>query len=226
MLAAEARSRRLAMASHDIRQPLASLRLTIERLARAANLETIASGLRQSLDYLDRLTDQYSAEDDNERDAADPARGQDDAFDLRALIENVNLMFRDEAEAKGLELRSRAASIAVRGDAMATMRIVSNLVANAVKYTSSGKILIGCRRRPTEVTIVVADTGPGIAPGELERVLKPRERGSAAQDTEGHGLGLGIAGLLARQLGYGFRCRSVPGRGTGFFIDVPRSPRR
>jgi signal transduction histidine kinase len=218
MLAADARSRRLAMASHDIRQPLASLRVTIERLAEAANLETIAAGVRRSLDYLDRLTNEYS------EDAEDEA-GTENVFDVRALITNVDLMFRDEAAAKGLRFRSRSRAVDVRGDAMATMRIVSNLVANAIKYTSDGKILIGCRCRAREVTIMVADTGPGIEAHELERVLEPRERGTTADGTEGHGLGLGIAGMLARRLGYGFRCRSMPGRGTAFLIDVPREIR-
>jgi signal transduction histidine kinase len=223
MLAAEARSRRLATASHDIRQPLASLRLTIERLAQAANLETMAAGLRQSLDYLDRLTDEYSAEADDDLGAPVRIDGEADTFDLEALIGNVDLMFREEAEAKGLTFRSRACSVRVRGDAMATMRIVSNLVANAIKYTSEGKILVGCRRTRQGVTIVVADTGPGMEADELERVLESRERGSTTKDGEGHGLGLGIAGTLASELGYGFRCRSTPGRGTAFFVDVPAS---
>ena len=69
----------------------------------------------------------------------------------------------------------------------------------------------------------MADTGPGIPPDELARVHRVRERGSAAHDTDGQGLGLGIATALAAQNGYDFRCESKPGRGTIFFVGVPLS---
>lgn len=225
LLVAQARGQQLAMASHDIRQPLASLRLTLERLAGNAHLAPVAEGFKQSIDYLDRLTEEYSAEPAADASPNAEATAGESVFDVETLLENIDLMFRDEAGAKGLRLRRRAQSVEIRGDAMATMRIVSNLVANAVKYTREGKILIGCRKRSDYVTVVVADTGPGILPDELERVLKARERGSSAHGTEGHGLGLGIASALAAQHGFGFRCRSTPGRGTAFFVDMPRRAR-
>ena len=102
---------------------------------------------------------------------------------------------------------------------MIAMRLVSNLVANAVKYTDRGKILLGCRRRNAGLSVVVADTGPGIEADELDRVMHFRERGSAACNVEGHGLGLGIAHALALSGGYKLSCRSVPGKGTAFFVD-------
>jgi signal transduction histidine kinase len=69
------------------------------------------------------------------------------------------------------------------------------------------------------LTVVVADTGPGIEPEELDRVMQFRERGSAAGNIEGHGLGLGIANALATSGGYKLSCRSVAGKGTAFFVD-------
>jgi len=131
----------------------------------------------------------------------------------------VVLMFREEAVKKGLTFRGRTTRAEVRGDAMIAMRLVSNLVANSVKYTVRGKILLGCRRRGAELRVVVADTGPGIEAGALDRVMRFRERGSAAENVEGHGLGLGIANALALTGGYKLSCRSVPGKGTAFFID-------
>ncbi|HET8697217.1 MAG TPA: sensor histidine kinase [Gammaproteobacteria bacterium] len=220
LLVAEARSQQLAMTSHDIRQPLVSLRLTLERLSTDTRFEPMAASFKQSIDYLDWLSEEYTT-GSTSVDAAPAA--DESVFDVAMVLENVDLMFRDEARAKGLRLRRRSRSVEVCGDAMATMRIVSNLVANAVKYTRAGKILVGCRRRPGRVTLVVADTGPGIPADELERVLKVYERGSAADGTEGQGLGLGIASKLAAQQGFGFRCLSTPGRGTAFFVDVPRA---
>lgn len=224
LLLAQAKSQQLAMASHDIRQPLTSLRLTLDRLAGGGGLPSaVATSFKQSLDYLDRLTDEYGNDTERGARATKAAPQSPSTFDARVLLQNIDLMFRDEAEAKGLRFRCRVVAADVRGDAMAAMRIVSNLVVNAVKYTERGKILIGCRRNARRLTFVVADTGPGITPDELARVLKSRERGSAARNTDGQGLGLSIATALAAQNGYDFRCESKPGRGTIFFVGVPLS---
>lgn len=222
LLLAQSKSQQLAMASHDIRQPLTFLRLTLGRLASGGSLSpAAATSVERSLDYLDRLTDEYSADDERGDRSSDAPQQPPPAFDARALLQNIELMFRDEAEAKGLTFRCRIVTASVQGDAMATMRIVSNLVVNAIKYTDRGKILIGCRRLAQRITFVVADTGPGIPPDELARVLHVRERGSAARDTDGHGLGLGIATALAARNGYVIRCESELARGTAFFLDVP-----
>jgi len=224
LLRAETTTRQLAMASHDIRQPLASLRLTVERLATEHGAEReLADGLVQSVEYLQRLTDVYSGLPPGEVKSSatqQPLRSEAiDSFPVATVLDNVELMFRDEAVEKGLAFRSRTTSAEVRGDAMIAMRLVSNLVANAVKYTDRGKILLGCRRRHAGLRVVVADTGPGIEADELDRVMHFRERGSAACNVEGHGLGLGIAHALALSGGYKLSCRSVPGKGTAFFVD-------
>jgi len=224
LLLAQTKTRQLAMASHDIRQPLASLRLTVERLAKERGTEgELAEGLIQSLEYLQKLTNEYSGlpHDSTALEAARQPNRSDgiDTFPVATVLDNVELMFRDEALEKGLTFRSRTTNAEVRGDAMIAMRLVSNLVANAVKYTDRGKILLGCRRRNGGLRVVIADTGPGIEADELERVMHFRERGSAAGNVEGHGLGLGIANALATSGGYQLSCRSVPGKGTAFFID-------
>jgi len=224
LLLAQTKTRQLAMASHDIRQPLASLRLTVERLAKERGAEgELANGLIQSVEYLHKLTDVYSGIPPGETaSSATKQSSQPESnasFAIATVLDNVELMFRDEALEKGLAFRSRTTRAEVRGDAMIAMRLVSNLVANAVKYTERGKILLGCRRRNAMLTVVVADTGPGIEPEELDRVMQFRERGSAAGNIEGHGLGLGIANALATSGGYKLSCRSVAGKGTAFFVD-------
>jgi signal transduction histidine kinase len=221
LLLAQTKSRQLAMASHDIRQPLTSLRLALEKVAGVDGAPLAsAHGARQSLDYLERLADQYSA-DLGAANAASVSQPESGGFSLGRLLDNIDLMFRDEAENKGLRFRCRSAKGHVFGDAMSAMRLVSNLVANAIKYTERGKVLIGCRRTTGFVRLVVADTGLGIEPDELARVLEAGERGKAAQGTEGHGLGLAIATALAERSGYRFECSSEPGRGTVFSIKMP-----
>jgi signal transduction histidine kinase len=143
------------------------------------------------------------------------------AVDL--LLRNVELMFRDEAELKGLEFRLRSSTALVTVDAMAAMRIVSNLVSNAVKYTQRGKVLIGCRRRGDRIAIVVADTGPGMVQAELASVMLEGERGAGAGEAEGSGLGLSIATRLAAQHDLQFVAASIPGRGTCFRVELPVS---
>ena len=223
LLLAQTKTRQLAMASHDIRQPLASLRLTVERLAKERGAEgEVADGLIQSVEYLQRLTDVYSGLPTGEAASStkQPSESEDiDSFAVATVLDNVELMFREEAAEKGLAFRSRTTRAEVRGDAMIAMRLVSNLVANAVKYTDRGKILLGCRRHNAGLRVIVADTGPGIEASELDRVMHFRERGSAAENVEGHGLGLGIANALALSGGYKLSCRSIPGKGTAFFVD-------
>lgn len=145
-----------------------------------------------------------------------------DTVPVDLLLRNVELMFREEAETKGLEFRVRGTDTAVTVDAMAAMRIVSNLVANAVRYTQRGKILVGCRRRGDRIAIVVADTGPGMDGNELARMFREGERCSSAADTEGSGLGLGIVQRLAAECGFPLRVASIPGRGSSFSVELPR----
>ncbi len=234
LLASERHARQLATASHDIRQPLLALRSAVARLAGDAALAPeVLERFSNSIQYLDQLAAQYTsapgragaggaspAPDHSRADDAQPAA---ETLSTSLLLRNIDLMFRDEAEAKGLRLRVRSGTASVTADAMAAMRIVSNLVANAVKYTQAGKVLVGCRRRGDRIVIVVADTGPGMTRAELARLMQAGERGAGAADTEGSGLGLAIASRLAAERGYAFHVTSTPGRGTMFTLELPRT---
>jgi signal transduction histidine kinase len=221
---AEQRGRQLATASHDIRQPLVALRSTLARLTREGELPASAmEHFRGSIDYLDRLAAEYTAGRGASHAArlVDPQSARGEVLPIDMLVRNLELMFRDEAEAKGLELRVRSSRARVRVDAMAAMRVASNLVANAVKYTQGGGVLIGCRRAGGRLALVIADTGPGMTKEELARVFREGERGGGAAGTEGQGLGLSIVARLSEQYGFGLLVASVPGRGTRFSIELP-----
>ena len=218
-LLAQEKTDRLATASHDIRQPLTSLKLTLSRLAQNGELAPpVIERFTQSLDYLDKLAREYTADD---RSATQ--RPDNQSFSVAMLLDNLELMFREEAEGKGLAFRCRVRNAQAQGDAMAAMRLVSNLVANAIKYTARGKVLLGSAIRGDKIRIMIADTGPGIPQDEQARVLESRQRGSTVGDIEGAGLGLGIAAALAAQNNFGFEMRSTPGRGTLFVITLPRT---
>jgi signal transduction histidine kinase len=227
----EQRTQQLATTGHDIRQPLLALRSMLSLLAgEGAVAPGVIERFKESIQYIDKLAGQYTAGPPADRlsrphggsgPAPEGSFPAPEVFPVELLLRNLDLMFRYEAEEKGLVLRVRSCNAIVVADAMATMRIATNLVANAVKYTQSGKVLIGCRRRRDTVAIIVADSGPGMSPEELRRVMKQWERGEHTADTEGSGLGLSIAQSLASERRYGFRVVSSPGRGTIFTVELP-----
>jgi signal transduction histidine kinase len=110
-------------------------------------------------------------------------------------------------------------SLCVRTSPIVLMRIMSNLVSNAVKYTHRGKVLIGVRRSGVKAVLCVADTGPGMSENDLARFREAYQKG---ESSEGHGLGLSVCFDLARQHGLELAVNSVPGRGTQFRLGVPR----
>nr|WP_255564438.1 ATP-binding protein [Mameliella sp. CS4] len=102
------------------------------------------------------------------------------------------------------------------------MRILSNLVSNAVKYTRAGRILVGVRRQGDGLVLQVLDTGPGMTEDALARNMKAWQSGT---DSKGHGLGLAICHQLARQNGLVLQARSRVGKGTAFSLEIPPETR-
>jgi signal transduction histidine kinase len=223
---AAARHRQLAATSHDIRQPLTSLRAVVDRLppdlgSRERDI------LMRSLDYIEDLSrahvDELPRADDGDGDGdgdGDEHASQDVAESYRAdlLLHTVKQMFDAESRAKGITLRVAPCSAVVCEPPLVLMRILGNLVANAVKHCTSGSVLLGCRRRGDGVSYEVIDTGPGIAPRELQRILEPYEKGQASG---GEGLGLAICRQLAEAHGYALQVRSRVGAGTRFALHIP-----
>ena len=208
---------RLADASHDLRQPLASLRLTYESLARGGGAET-KEAVTRSFEYLEELLNRNLDEDQG---AGADIEKSGEAETLRAslITETVAEMFSEEAAAKGLELRHFESSAVIHVQPMPVMRIVSNLVSNAVKHTQSGGILIGARQRGETVAIDVCDTGPGMSAIDMETMRRRNEKGA---QSKGKGLGLAICYELAVLHGFDLDVRSRLGRGSHFRLSVPR----
>ena len=138
------------------------------------------------------------------------------------LFEALELEFRASAQLKGLDLRVIPSSVWLYSDQSLVHRILQNLLANAIKYTGGGKVLLGLRRRPDGAEIQVLDTGPGIAEQDQVRIFEEFERLQHASSggDEGLGLGLAIVQRYAQLLGHKLQLRSRQGCGTMFSIVV------
>ncbi len=219
-----AKSRFLAAASHDLRQPMHALNLYLGTLAGmelSGNARAMVGNVRQCADTMDELF--RGLLDVSRLDAGavqtDPCR-----FPINELLERIRLEFAPQAQAKGLRLRVARCRAIVYSDPALVERILRNFTANALRYTERGSILIGCRRMRGQVRVAVYDTGPGIAPEhrkvifeEFYQIANPnRDR------TRGIGLGLAIVERLARLLNAALTLESQPGRGSMFAVDLPR----
>jgi signal transduction histidine kinase/CheY-like chemotaxis protein len=218
-----AKSRFLAAASHDLRQPLHALGLWIAQLRsplgegeRRRLIERIAAAVDEMNDLFNVLLDVSKL--DAGMLAAD--LGDFPVLDLLAKIERT---FAQTARDKGLSLRVRPARAWVRSDKHLLERIMLNLVSNAIRYTSRGGVLVACRRRGERLRIEVWDTGPGIPDNEQQYIFDEFYQIPDPHRDQRGGLGLGLAIVdrFRRLLDHPIAVRSRPGRGSCFSIEVP-----
>jgi signal transduction histidine kinase/ActR/RegA family two-component response regulator len=219
----QAKSRFLASASHDLRQPMHALGLFIAQLrARIHDLETLAivGKVESAVTALQELLDALL--DISRLDAGVVSPTPID-FRLQALFTRLEASFAPQAERKGVRLRAAPTRLAVLSDPVLLERILLNFLTNAVRYTERGAILLGCRRHGKHVRIEVWDTGVGIAPEHIEAIFQEfYQVGNPERDrAKGLGLGLAIAARLARLLGSRIEMRSHPGKGSVFAIELP-----
>jgi signal transduction histidine kinase len=218
-----AKSAFLAAASHDLRQPIHALGLFVGALrgvAMAPEGERLIGQIEQSAAAMDGL---FSALLDISKLDAGAVEVRPQVFVIGALLARICSDFGAEAQAKGIGLTALPCGVAVESDPLLMERILRNLVANAVRYTASGRVLAGCRRRGGRLAVQVWDTGRGIPPAEQERIFgEYYQLGNPERDrTKGLGLGLAIVRRLARLLDCPVRVRSVPGRGSCFEVELP-----
>ncbi len=222
---AERHRARLALTGHDLRQPLTSLRLAMTEASR--DNPELGRTLATSLDYLTTILDGTLA-DSRPEAAPEPQDGGHPAAPLPAAAETVPLqvvlsnvvrMFGDEASAKGLSLEVAPTDIAVRTEPVALIRMVANLVANAIKYTDAGTVRVAARVVDDRAVLEVTDTGPGLSADEAEAVQADYVRGAASSGTPGEGIGLSSVQDLAASLGVSLRIASTPGQGACFALE-------
>lgn len=208
-------------AIHDIRQPLHALRLAVQGSVSDANSGTDRHyrEINESFDYIEGLFGDFlNPEGSRSSDA------QGDLSDIRLgeILGSIHEMFAPDAKAKGLNFTYVPTSVTVPVKPLVMMRIVSNLVSNAIKYTPSGRVLLGVRQRGDGVRIEIHDSGPGLTMEEFQKACGRGERLPSAQTSDaGHGFGLAIVIDLARQPGYRLELLGERGGGTSIGLTVP-----
>jgi PAS domain S-box-containing protein len=223
MNAVRAKSQFLAAASHDLRQPLHAMALFITALARRVKdpegIEIVDS-LRVALDSMRAM---FQALVDVSKLDAGTIAPAPKAFAVADVLARLRTDFAAVAEAKRIRLRVLECAAAVNTDPALLESMLHNLVQNAVKFTASGKVLVGCRRQGATLRIDVIDTAGGIAADELEGIFDEFRRLQPGRKTgtEGLGLGLAIVRRLSHLLDLPVTVASVVGRGTRFSIAVP-----
>lgn len=223
-LAHLAKSRLLAAASHDLRQPLHALNLFVARLRDEpdpAQRERLVGKVESAVDSMNELFDALL---DMSRLDAGMLEPNVTHFPLQRLLQRIETTFAGSAREKGLRLRVAPTRTWVRSDFILLERILFNLASNAVRYTVRGAVAIGCRRRGDLVRIDVLDSGPGIPP-ELQRDIfcEFYQAGGRQAHRGGLGLGLSIVERLCQLLGHAIELDSRPDRGARFSILVPRA---
>ena len=221
--ASQAKTRFLASASHDLRQPLHTISLLVGVLSRQAvtpEVGQLVNHVQASVSAMEALF--VGLLDISKLDAgmSQPVLGD---HDLAELLHRVVASHGPEAARKGLRLAVASTHCAVRTDAVLLERVLGNLVSNAIRYTERGRVLVGCRRRPHGVEVQVWDTGIGIAPAQLPHVFDEFYQIDNPERDRSKGLGLGLA-IVRRTLdllGHPLALRSTPGRGTCFSILLP-----
>ncbi|CDN89130.1 hybrid sensor histidine kinase/response regulator [Hydrogenophaga intermedia] len=226
-----AKTRFLATASHDLRQPIHAMSLFVPALKALATQATmnprvvgnIAERLQAALDTMAQLLNRLL---DISRLDAGALQPSPQPVSLHALLHKVSDEVAQQALAKGLKLRVRDhAALMVQTDPAILHTILSNLASNAVRYTERGGVLLAARRRGDRVRLEVWDSGIGISAEDLPRITDEFFQAEGGQrdasQSRGFGLGLAIVKRSADLLGSPLRVRSRPGRGSVFAIELP-----
>lgn len=227
-----AKSKFLAAASHDLRQPTHAMGLFVGTLERLMQRDVsghsgtvfgpVVSRMRTTLKGMGNLLNSLL---DTSRLEAGAVPVELTTLRVQDLFDRLNNEFQGAAKAKDLELRFHPTTLTVTSDAILLGRMLSNLMANAVKYTARGRILVGCRRRGGMVEIQVHDTGIGIAAEHQQAVFEEFVQldNTARNREQGLGLGLSIVSRAALLLHHPLKLQSSAGRGSMFSVTVPRS---
>ena len=218
-----AKSRFFAAASHDLRQPMHALSLFVAALkARPLppDAQQLADQIEASTGAMELM---FNALLDISKLDAGVIEAQPQHFAIQPLLDSLTRQFGPVAAEKGLRLRVTASSAYLHSDPILIERILVNLVSNAVRYTETGGVLVGCRHHGGLLRLVVCDTGPGVPPDQQENIFQEFvQLDNPARDRDkGLGLGLAIVSRLGRLLGHRIQLDSTPGKGSAFSIEIP-----
>ena len=220
----------LSVAAHEIRTPLASLRLYLDALIKAADrgkLDPVEAGirLRKAQRQCDRLNILLSNLLDISRSPSRKLSVVLEPVDLVTVVKAVCDRFRDQLVHQGrtLELTTPVEVLWGEWDRMRLEQVLTNLIANAQKHAATGPVRVELALRGERVAVTVADGGPGIAPANRDRLFQRRTQ---PPSTAGLGMGLWIASQIVSAFGGTIGVESEPGRGAAFTFELPLRPGR
>jgi signal transduction histidine kinase len=215
----EARSRFLASASHDLKQPVHALSLLVNVLKQTRSDERRQQVVVEIEQATRSVNGMFTSLMDMAHIDAGSLRASMSPVDVRSLLKTTLAGFSDLCEHKGLRFSLHVADApVVNADPLLLQRIVGNLLDNALKYTDRGEITAEVLKSDHGVELVVRDTGPGIAETDLEGLFQPFTRGQHVHSLgiAGLGLGLAIVAHMSELMGMGLKVQSQPGQGTTF----------
>jgi signal transduction histidine kinase len=221
--ASRAKSLFFAAANHDLRQPLHSLGLFATALRNASagrSSQTFVDQILQCTESLEQLFDNLL--DISKLDAGQ-VEVKREIVAVDAVFDRLRSTFAVPAEEKGLRLSVRRSKAMLATDPTLLFRVLANLVANALRYTERGGVVVACRKRHGVACIEVWDTGIGIPSEQHERIFEEFYQLNNPSRDRSRGLGLGLATVrrIVHLLDHPLRLRSVVGKGSRFVIEVP-----
>jgi len=217
------KSRFLAAASHDLRQPLQTLSLLRGILAKSTKNEDTLALIHKLDEPLGVMAGMLNTLLDINQLEAGIVTPEIVVFPVDTLFDRLKTEFSYHAVAKELDWRVVESSLQLRSDPRLLEQMIRNLLWNAVKYTAHGKIMLGCRRRGDKLRLEVWDTGIGIPQEHLHAIFEEFHQidNPARERNRGLGLGLAIVQRIGKMLGHAIDVRSRPGKGSVFAIEVP-----
>jgi two-component system, sensor histidine kinase len=217
-----AKSRFLATASHDLRQPLQTIKLLNAAMTRLADDPQIAELLRHQQQAIESTARLLNALLDISRLESGAIEPQPAEVYLPQLFEELKSEFDSIARARGLKFEVRSARVTIETDKVLFSQLLQNVVGNALKYTDEGSVTIDCVRDGGALVISVRDTGIGIPPDKLERIFDEYYQvDTHGAKRMGVGLGLAIVKEVARLLNFKVRIASTVGRSTEVTVTIP-----
>ena len=217
-----AKSRFLAAASHDLRQPLQTLALLQGLLARAVESDKAKKLVARIGETLGGMTGMLNALLDINQIEAGTVHAEITRFPVNDMLVKLLDEFTYPAQSRKLALRFVPCSLSISSDPRLLEQMIRNLLANALKYTETGKVLLGCRRHRNMLSIEVWDTGIGIPDSEIQAIFEEYHQiGNEARERgQGLGLGLSIVRRLGHLLGHRVRVHSRHGSGSVFAVEI------
>ncbi len=216
------RTRFVAAASHDLLQPLSAAKLFISSIEDEAVTPRARTSLIKAQNALQSVEGILGALLDISKLESGRGAVSVGPVDLARLLDRLREEFAEIAKAKGLRLTILPCTLEVMSDAAYLRRILQNLIGNAIRYTRTGRVLVGVRRKGATARIEVWDTGPGIPEQELDNIFKEFHRLNArASASEGMGLGLAIVERACSLLEHPLGVSSQVGRGSCFMVQMP-----